>query len=43
MVSLLVKFLAIDTLPLIGKQKAYPAMRLAYVHATEEVEPEGRS
>jgi hypothetical protein len=41
-VSLSIKFLAIDTLPPIGKQKAYPAMRLVYVHATEEAEPEGR-
>ncbi len=42
-VSLSVKFSAIDTLPPIGKQKAYPGMRLVYVHATEEAEPEGRS
>ncbi len=42
-VSLSVKLSAIDTLPPIGKQKAYPAMRLVYVHATEEAEPEGRS
>ena len=41
-VSLSVKFSAIDTLPPIGKQKAYPAMRLVYVHASEEAVPEGR-
>lgn len=42
-VSLSVKFSAIDTLPPIGKQKAYPAMKLVYIHATEEGAPEGRS
>ena len=32
----------IDTMPPIGKQKVYSTMRLAYVYATEEAEPEGR-
>lgn len=41
-VSLSVKFSSIDTLPPIGKQKAYPPIRLVYIQATEDGEPEGR-
>jgi hypothetical protein len=41
-VSLSVKFSSIDTLPPIGKQKAYPPTRLVYIHAAEDGEPEGR-
>jgi hypothetical protein len=41
-VSLKVKFSEIDTMPPIGKQKAYKPQKLVYIHALEEEEPENR-
>ncbi|HLO78534.1 MAG TPA: IS4 family transposase [Magnetospirillum sp.] len=41
-VSLAIKFITIETLPPIGKKKACKPQKLAYIHALEEREPEGR-